>query len=262
MGANHGNAAIFPDIGRFGGFVCDSGGSGLCGTWRRGRRRRRAWRWRWRRRRMRWRERWRRRAHCSAGLLVRRHYSQQQFRPIPAYVQTQVVHRTAITGGTPTGSQNFQSWHHSNGVRQLGTSRLGSLLPWAIGAWVGDGMGLGISVRFSYWGGYPFGWGGYWADYFCPYGPVYADGYPMAAYGYSYPDDGQYAANFASRQAPASRCRRCSPVAAENGEATATRVFSTTTRPGPRSRGAIIAMHCGWPATRAWNRRKMRRSTS
>ena len=149
--------------------------------------------------------------------------------------------------------------------RELGASRLGSLLPWSIiggrdGMGWGWGWGWGYPFWFSYWGGYPFGWGGYYADYFCPYGSVYATGYPAAAYSYSYPDDGQYAANYAPqprRSRPTSPNLR--PTMARQRQ---TRVFSITTKPGLHSPGAIIAMHCGWPATREWNRRKTRRSTS
>ena len=63
-----------------------------------------------------------------------------------------------------------------------------------------------------------------------------------------------------------SRARRSRPTIPNRRPTTArqrpTRVFSITTKPGLHSRGAIIAMHCGWPATRRWNRRRMRRSTS
>jgi tetratricopeptide (TPR) repeat protein len=63
------------------------------------------------------------------------------------------------------------------------------------GGWGGWGWGLGFPFGFGYWGGYPYSWGGYWGDYYNPYGPVYSDLYPAGAYGYTYPDAGDYAAN-------------------------------------------------------------------
>ncbi len=97
-------------------------------------------------------------------------------------------------------SQNFQSLHHPYGVAGWGYHDWDHYFRgayWGPG-WNGWGWwGWGYPFWFSFWGGYPFGWGGYYADYFCPYGPVYATAYPAADYVYSYADDGQYAANFA-----------------------------------------------------------------
>jgi hypothetical protein len=125
-------------------------------------------------------------------------------------------------------SQNFESFHHSNGVADWGhhdwdhSFHGGYWGPgwnawgWRSGWGWGWGWGWGNPFWFSYWGGYPFGWGGYWADYYCPYGPVYATGYPLAAYSYSYADDGQYAANYAPDPAVAADV----PQSAGDGEAT------------------------------------------
>jgi tetratricopeptide (TPR) repeat protein len=82
-------------------------------------------------------------------------------------------------------------WGHDHGYWGHGYGGYGG---WGWG-W---GFGWGFPFDFGYWGGYPYGWGGYWGDYFCPYGPVYSAAYPMADYGYSYPDAGQYAANYPS----------------------------------------------------------------
>jgi hypothetical protein len=65
---------------------------------------------------------------------------------------------------------------------------------WGAGWGWGWGWGWGFPFAFGFWGGYP--WGGYYGDYFCPYGPVYSAQYPVADYGYAYPDSGQYVANF------------------------------------------------------------------
>ncbi len=98
-------------------------------------------------------------------------------------------------------SQNFQSWHHPGGYTNWGHRNWDHSFQnyyWGSGwnvSWYG-----GFPFGFAYWGGYPFGWGGYWADYYCPYGSVYANSYPAAAYNYSYADDGQYAVNYAPSQ--------------------------------------------------------------
>ncbi len=120
-----------------------------------------------------------------------------------------------------THGQNFQSYHHPNGYANWGYHNWNNSFwhgYWGPG-WYGWGY-WGFPFGFGYWGGYPFGWGGYWGDYFYPYGPVYGDVYPMSDYGYSYTDDGQYAANYPTNPSP--------PVAADNppptvvdGEATA-----------------------------------------
>ena len=115
--------------------------------------------------------------------------------------------------------QNASSWHHPYGGN------------WGYHDWDhhfyghyygGAGWGSwgfwGDPFWFSYWGGYPYGWGGYYADYFCPYGPAYDTASPVAAYGYSYPyaDDGQYAANMPPTPAVAAET---SQPAAESGAA-------------------------------------------
>ncbi len=104
---------------------------------------------------------------------------------------------------------NFQSAHHPYGYGGWGHNDWdhgfqnaywgrGWYGPWGWGLCIGWGWGFGWG-----WGwGYPFGWGGYWDDYFCPYGPVYASAYPVDAYAYMYPNDGQYAANYPSAPAP------------------------------------------------------------
>ena len=150
--------------------------------------------------------------------------------------------------------------------RELGVSRLGSLLPWGLlGArmecWGGDGVGAGDIRSGSRTGAAIHSAGAdIGADYFCPYGQVYATGYPVAAYNYSYPDDGQYAANYAPRPAVAADN---SPTCGRRRRGDGKRGSSVLQRsPGRIHAGAIIAMHCAWPATRAWNRRKMPRSTS
>jgi len=129
-------------------------------------------------------------------------------------------------------SPNFHSPYHAYGGADWGYHDWNHYFH---GAYWGPGWngwwGWGYPFWFSYWGGYPFGWGGYYADYFYPYGQVYATGYP-AAYYYSYPDDGQYAANLAPNAAnPAGAPQPAAggPQAAvdhfqpavDNGEATA-----------------------------------------
>ena len=52
----------------------------------------------------------------------------------------------------------------------------------------------------------------------CPYGAVYATGYPTGDYLYSYPNDGQYAANYAPNPAVAADVPQ---PAADDGEAAA-----------------------------------------
>jgi tetratricopeptide (TPR) repeat protein len=99
--------------------------------------------------------------------------------------------------GNLSHSQNYQSYHHPNGYGNWGHDNWNNSFRhgyWGPG-WYGWG-GWGFPFGFGYWGGYPYGWGGYWGDYFYPYGPVYGDAYPMSDYGYTYPDEGQYAANY------------------------------------------------------------------
>ena len=60
------------------------------------------------------------------------------------------------------------------------------------------GWGWGWGLPFAWWWGAPYwgGYGGYYADYLCPYGaytPYYASAYPDSGYAYDYGNDGQYA---------------------------------------------------------------------
>ncbi len=87
------------------------------------------------------------------------------------------------------------------------------------GGWWGGWWGWD-PFWFSFWGCYPFGWGGCYADYFCPYGPIYG-GYPAASYIYPYADDGQYGANFASPPGEPQPAPGEPQPAVDNGEAAA-----------------------------------------
>ncbi len=120
--------------------------------------------------------------------------------------------------GNWSQSQNFQSLHHPGGYANWGYHDWN---PYFRGNYWGsgwNGWGWGNPFWFSYWGGYPFGWGAYSPDYFYPYGPVYASGYPAGIYNYPYADDGQYAANFAP--GPAVAAEDAQP-AADDGQAAA-----------------------------------------
>ncbi|MEI8375284.1 MAG: tetratricopeptide repeat protein, partial [Planctomycetota bacterium] len=116
-------------------------------------------------------------------------------------------------------SQNFQSWHHPGGYASWGHHGWDhSFHNYYWGPGWNASWYWGFPFGFAYWGGYPFGWGGYWADYYCPYGTVYANSCPTAAYSYSYADDGQYAVNHAPNQPVATDD---SQSAGNDGEATA-----------------------------------------
>jgi hypothetical protein len=57
----------------------------------------------------------------------------------------------------------------------------------------GWGWGWGYPFGLSLWWGYPYG--GYYPDYFAPYGPYYASAYPASPYVYDYgppADSGEY----------------------------------------------------------------------
>ena len=127
-------------------------------------------------------------------------------------------------------SQDVQSLHHSYGAANWGYHDWDHYFHGAYwgsgwGGWWGGWWGWGYPFWFSYWGGYPFGWGGYYADYFCPYGSAYSTGYPEASYIYAYPNEGQYAANFAPNPAtPAGEPQPAADepqLAADTGAATA-----------------------------------------
>ncbi len=113
--------------------------------------------------------------------------------------QSQAFH----SNSHPNGSTNWgnHNWNNGNNWNHNHNGFWGGGWGWGSGFW-------GFPFGFGYWGGYPFGWGGYWGDYFNPYGPVYGDAYPMSDYCYTYPDDGQYAANYPTVPN--------APVAAEN----------------------------------------------
>jgi tetratricopeptide (TPR) repeat protein len=96
-----------------------------------------------------------------------------------------------------SGYVHGESWGHNNWDHYFNHGYWGPGWGW------GASWGWGYPYGFGYWGDYPFGWGGYWGDYFYPYGRDYADAYPMAAYCYAYPDDGQYAVNYRSAPIPA-----------------------------------------------------------
>ena len=153
-----------------------------------------------------------------------------------------IIHR-ALLGESPFRDNNFHNGY------------------WGAGCFAG---GAGATPSgFAYWGGYPFGWGGYWNDYFCPYGPVYADAYPIGDYGYSYPDNGQYAANFLNPPSATGRSQMARRTLNQGGKAPGNEGLQYYNESRGVCPEAIIRESaCGWRATREWSRRKMPRSTS
>ncbi len=106
------------------------------------------------------------------------------------------------------GSWNGNSWHQPGGGNNWGRHDWDHYFNrgygygygygngyWGSG-WGGygwGGWGWGYPFGLSLWWGYPYGWGGYSSDYFCPYGPYAAAASPVAMYGYDYANDGPYA---------------------------------------------------------------------
>ena len=142
--------------------------------------------------------------HSSAGFSSGAHYSGYSG---SNFASAQHGNYGSVPHGNYQG-QNFQSYHHPGGYGNWGHNNWNNSFWHGYGGWGWGWGGWGFPFGFGYWGGYPFGWGGYWGDYFCPYGPVYGDAYPMSDYGYAYPDEGQYAANYPAPPA--------APVAADN----------------------------------------------
>ena len=158
-------------------------------------------------------------------------YARKAISSIPAmrtsrmakFAERPIVHH-AYTGGN-WGHHNWDPYFHGGiGDRD--------------GVEVGVGV-AGISILVFVWGGYPEGWGGFYADYLCPYGSVYAPGIPRLPT-FTPTPRATYRELSAARPAVAAAVP---PSVADDGAQRPMRAWNITTKPGSVHPGRLS--QCG-----------------
>ena len=84
---------------------------------------------------------------------------------------------------------NWNNWGHNNWDHYFNHGGYGYGGYGGYGGW-GWGWGWGWPWGIGLSWGWPYG--GYYDDYFCPYGPYYSSAYPASVYAYNYADEGPY----------------------------------------------------------------------